>query len=60
MLFIIGFVSLVLSFVGVKLSYLVWIDGWGGLPGFIIRILMVISGIVIVYLTLTDWRSEEG
>jgi uncharacterized integral membrane protein len=60
LLFIIGFVALVLSLVGVKLSYLNWIDNWGGLPGFIIRLLMIISGIVIVYLTVTDWRREEG
>lgn len=59
LLFIIGFTALVLSLVGVKLSYLTWIDAPGSLFGFIMRILMIIGGVVIVYLSVTDWRNQE-
>lgn len=59
LMFIIGFTALVLSMVGVKLSYLTWIDEFGGLFGFLIRILMIIGGVVVVYLTVTDWRNQE-
>ena len=59
LLFIIGFVSLVLSLTGVKLTYLTWIDLPGPLFGFLTRILMIIGGIVIVYLTLTDFKAEN-
>ena len=59
LLFIIGFTALVLSLVGVKLSYLTWIDSAGALFGFLIRILMIVGGVVIVYLSITDWRNQE-
>ena len=59
LLFILGFSALVLSVVGVKLAFLTWIDGVGPLVGLFIRILMIVGGIVMVYLTATDWRAEE-
>ncbi|MEY3366860.1 MAG: hypothetical protein RI973_15 [Bacteroidota bacterium] len=57
--FIIGFTSLVLSMIGLQLSYLAWMDQMGGLYSFLVKILMVVAGIVIVYLSYSDWRSEE-
>jgi len=59
LMFIIGFTALVLSLVGIRLSYLTWIDAPGGLFGFLVRILMIIVGVVIVYLTVTDWRNQD-
>ena len=59
LLFIIGFTALVLSLVGVKLAYLTWIDKPSALFGFLMRILMIVSGLVIVYLSVTDWRNQE-
>ena len=58
LLFIIGFTALVLSLVGVKLSYLTWIDTPGSLFGFLMRISMIVAGIVIVYLSVTNWREQ--
>lgn len=58
--FTIGLMALVLSLVGVQLSFLTWIDKPGRLFGFIIRILMILAGVVIVVLARTDWREEEG
>ena len=57
-LLIIGFLSLVLMLVGVKLSYLVWIDHFGRLTGFIIRLLMITGGIVMIVLTQSNWRNQ--
>lgn len=59
LLFTIGSLALVLSLVGVQLSYLTWIDRPGRLFGFIIRLLMILTGIVIVVLARTDWREDE-
>lgn len=56
-LFISGFLSLVLMLVGVKLAPLLWIDAWGGLPGLIIRLAMILTGILMVYLTRIDWKN---
>ncbi len=57
--FILGFSALVLSMVGVKLSFLAWLDYPGALFGFLMKIFIVILGIVIVYMTTTNWREEE-
>lgn len=59
LMFILGFSALVLSLVGVKISFLTWIDYPGPLFGFLTRIFMIIVGIVIVYMTTTDWRAGE-
>ena len=59
LLFIVGFTALVLSLVGVKLTYLTWIDKPSAMFGFLLRILMIIGGVVIVYLSVTDWRNQE-
>lgn len=59
LLFIIGFSALVLSIVGIKFAFLTWLDAPGGLFGVIAKILMIVSGIVIVYLTSTDWRADD-
>ncbi|MEQ8704501.1 MAG: hypothetical protein RIC19_11305 [Phaeodactylibacter sp.] len=54
-----GFSSIILSLVGAKLSFLVWIDAWGALTGFLIKLIMILSGIVIIYLARTDFSGEE-
>lgn len=59
LLFIFGFVSLVLSLIGLKLTFLTWIDAPSNVFGFIVRILMIVGGVVIVYLNMTDWREED-
>ena len=60
LLFILGGSALVLSLVGIQLSFLTWIDAGGRLLGFIIRLLMIVGGIVIAVLANTDWRNEDS
>lgn len=57
-LFIVGFLALFLMLVGVQLSYLTWIDAPGRLVGFLIRLGMILSGAIIIYLSQTNWREE--
>ena len=59
LLIILGMLSMVLMFVGVQLYFLTWIDAPGRLAGFSIRLLMIISGFVMVVLTQSDWRNVE-
>ncbi len=59
LLFIVGGLALVLSLIGVQLSFLTWIDAPSQLIGFVIRLLMILAGIVIVVLARTDWREDE-
>lgn len=55
----VGFLALVLSVVGAKLSFLIWIDNFGPLTGFIIRILMIFFGIIIIYIAQTDFKKKQ-
>ena len=59
LLFIVGGLALVLSLIGVQLSYLTWIDEPSKLLGFVIRLLMILAGIVMVVLARTNWREDE-
>lgn len=58
-LFLFGFLAVVLSLVGLKLSFLTWIDAPGKIFGFIARFVMIVAGIMIIYFTRTDWREDE-
>jgi len=49
LLVVFGILSLILSLVGARFSFLGFIDMWGALPGFIIRLLMVVFGFVLVF-----------
>ena len=53
-----GFMALILSMVGVQLSFLTFIDLPGPLFGFVTRLLMIIAGFVIVFMHTTRWREE--
>ena len=58
-LFILGFVALVLSIIGAQLSFLTWLDSPSRLFGLIMKLGMILSGIVIVVLARTDWKMEN-
>ena len=49
-----GLLSLVYQIIGLKLSWLVWIDNFGGLIGLAIRLAFIFGGIVLIYVTRTD------
>lgn len=55
----VGFLALVLSMVGVKLSYLVWLDKPSPLFGFVARLVMIIAGFIMVYFGKTDLEQEN-
>jgi hypothetical protein len=59
LLFILGFVSIVLSMIGVQLSFLTWLDEPGRLFGFVARLGMILLGIVLVALSQTNWERER-
>lgn len=58
LLFLYGFLALVLLMIGAKLSFLTWIDIPGPLFGLVLRILMIMIGIAIVYIARTDFSGE--
>lgn len=60
LLFFYGMLSLVLSLIGAKLTFLTWLEAFGPLMGFVLKILMIVGGIVIVAVARSDFRGEEG
>jgi uncharacterized metal-binding protein len=58
-LFLLGFLAIVLQFVGLQLTFLVWLDAAGNLFGFVLRLLMVIAGIVLAAWASIDTEKEE-
>ncbi len=59
LLFLYGFLAIILQFIGIQFIFLTWIDLGGNLLGFVIRLLMVISGIVLAAWGSIDIEQEE-
>ncbi|MEM8528571.1 MAG: hypothetical protein AAGG68_28290 [Bacteroidota bacterium] len=59
LLFLYGFLALILSLIGAKLSFLMWLDAPSPLFGFVAKVAMVMIGLVIVYLTRSDFSGER-
>jgi hypothetical protein len=53
-LFIHGFVAVVLELVAVKVPYLLFLDAFGAGLGFFLKIAMTIGGLVMAFLARTD------
>jgi hypothetical protein len=54
-----GLMSIILSMVGLRISFLAFLDAPGPLFGFVIKLVMAFSGVIIMTLARTDWASEE-
>jgi len=58
LLLMLGVISLVLTLVGVQLSYLLWIDAMGKGIGFVLRLIMVLTGVVMIVLSRGRFDGE--
>jgi hypothetical protein len=45
--------------IGMQFQFMTWLDGGSRLTGFVIRIMMMIFGVAIAYLSRTDWKQLE-
>ncbi len=54
-----GFLSIILSMIGLKFSFLTWIDAPGSLFGFVVKLVMILAGFVIIYLSLSNSGAED-
>ena len=53
-----GFLSIVLSLVGVQFSFLTWLDTFGRLFSFIAKLLFIVIGILVLYIAQSDFKGE--
>jgi len=58
-LFLSGMSALVLSLVGVQLSFLTWIDSPGKTIGFLIRLAMILTGIIMIFLSRSNFDGND-
>ena len=59
LLIIFGVTALLLHMVGVHWYFLGWLEGGGRLLSFFIKILMVLSGAVLFFLSNVNWEREQ-
>ncbi len=57
---ILGIVSLALSLTGLQFQFLLWMDHFGSGIGLLLRIFMVLSGFIIIYLSRFNWAENEN
>ena len=55
----IGFLSLILSLVGLQFAFLTWMDAPGRLFGLMLRLVVIMAGFMILVLARTDFRAES-
>jgi len=53
-LLVVGFLSIILGMVGINLSYLAWLENFGRLPAFIVKLAFVVFGLIIMYVAKTN------
>jgi len=54
-----GFLSIILSLVGVQFAFLTWLDSISRLFGFVAKLIMIIAGILLLYIDQSDFKGEE-
>ena len=55
-----GLLALILNLVGLKLSFLQWMDAGGKLLGLVFQLVMSITGFIMIYFGQTDLSQEEA
>lgn len=55
----IGVLGIVLSLVGVKLAYLMWLENIGSLVAFVSKLTMIIVGAVLMVAARSDFSGEK-
>lgn len=58
-LVIVGFMSIILSLVGLRFMFLAWMDAAGPLLSFVIKLVLIIGGFTLVYFAQTNFEGEE-
>jgi len=57
--FLFGFLTLLLTLLGMEFPLLSLIDDLPGLLPLFLKLTMIFGGIILAYLTATDWRKQE-
>ncbi|MBT8188797.1 MAG: hypothetical protein KJO29_00090 [Bacteroidia bacterium] len=58
LIFFFGFMALIFSLVGIRFTFLKFIDAPGATFGFVVRLIMVFGGIIMIYISRMDNTVE--
>jgi hypothetical protein len=58
LLVVIGFLSMIVSVVGLKFSFLLFLESWGSLVGFVLKLLIIMTGFILTYLGQTNFSGK--
>jgi hypothetical protein len=58
LLVVTGFLSMIVSVVGLKFSFLLFLESWGSLVGFVLKLLIIMTGFVLTYLGQTNFSGK--
>jgi hypothetical protein len=58
LLVVIGFLSMIVSVVGLKFSFLLFLETWGALVGFVLKLFIIITGFILTYLGQTNFSGK--
>jgi hypothetical protein len=56
-LFLCGFLALILSLVGLQFSFLAFLDSGGPTAGFVARLLMIFGGVTLMYVARSKFEK---
>jgi hypothetical protein len=54
-----GLLSLVFGAIGIRFMFLGWMDAFNPLVTLLLHLAMLFGGILIMYLSLTDWHEGQ-
>lgn len=58
--FIMGMLSLVLSLIGIHLTFLGFLEIWGRLTGFLLKLVIIVTGFILIFLSKSEYPSNRG
>ncbi|MEM7104194.1 MAG: hypothetical protein AAF502_13735 [Bacteroidota bacterium] len=58
LLFAFGLFALIMNLVGMELAFLVWTNNISPTFGFLFKIAMMITGVIVMWFNLTNWDEE--
>ncbi len=54
-----GLYALIISLVGLDVTYLAWLSAYGGLAAFLGRLALIMVGATLIAIGTTDWDRER-
>lgn len=58
LLVVTGFLSMIVSVVGLKFSFLLFLESWGSLVGFVLKLFIIMAGFILTYLGQTNFSGK--